>query len=184
MRVWSSGSGRFHSGRPGKARVALIAVPLLLAGCGSSAARAGDRLMPLRVPARVEVRAASVDGLGTVLVDGTGHALYLFPPDARRHVTCVGACAGTWPPLVVASRTGVHAGPGALGSELGTVRDPNTGARDVTYAGYPLYRYAGDVAPGTANGQALRLNGGPWYVLTPHGDPVLTQPPYTVDGSA
>jgi hypothetical protein len=59
---------------------------------------------------------------------------------------------------------------------LSTVADPNTGARVVTYAGYPLYRYAGDLAAGTANGQALFVDGGPWYVLDPDGQPVTTDP--------
>ena len=43
----------------------------------------------------------------------------------------------------------------------------------MTYDGWPLYRYAGDVDPGTANGQGLTLNGGPWYVMRPSGQPVV-----------
>ena len=30
-----------------------------------------------------------------------------------------------------------------------------------------------DVDPGTANGQGLTLNGGPWYVMRPSGQPVV-----------
>jgi hypothetical protein len=52
--------------------------------------------------------------------------------------------------------------------------DPNTGARIVTYGGYPLYRYAGDIDPGSANGQGLFLNGGPWYALDPQARPITT----------
>ena len=59
-------------------------------------------------------------------------------------------------------------------ADLATLVDPNTGARIVTYGGFPLYRYAGDLQPGSANGQDLFLNGGPWYVLDPQARPITT----------
>jgi predicted lipoprotein with Yx(FWY)xxD motif len=157
--------------------LALTAAAVSLAGCGSGGSGgSGDAVLPLNVPLHVSVDVRHVDGLGDVLVDGQGRTLYMFPPDAGRGVTCTGACAGTWPPLVIADSRTPTAGAGVIKSDLGTVADPNTGARVVTYAGYPLYRYAGDVAAGTANGQALFLNGGPWYVVDPDGQPVTTDP--------
>ena len=111
-----------------------------------------------------------------MLTDTSGHVLYMFPPDARRRVSCTGACAGTWPPLAVADGRTPRAAAGVRADELGTLPDPNTGARVVTYAAQPLYRYAGDLAPGVANGQALNLNGGPWYVVTTAGTPLTTVP--------
>jgi predicted lipoprotein with Yx(FWY)xxD motif len=157
--------------------LALTAAAAALAGCGSGGSGgSADTVLPLPVPLRVSVDVRPVDGLGDVLVDGQGRALYMFPPDAGRGVTCTGACAGTWPPLVIADSHAPTGGAGVIQSDLGTVADPNTGARVVTYAGYPLYRYAGDVAAGTANGQALFLDGGPWYVVDPDGQPVTTDP--------
>ena len=149
-----------------------LPVLLLAAACGHPATR-GDALLQLPVPRQVHLDVHHVDGLGSVLTDGQGRTLYMFPPDARRDVTCTGACAGTWPPLVIGRHDTPHAGAGVRQDQLGTLPDPNTGARIVTYAGYPLYRYAGDVTAGTANGQGLFLNGGPWYVLNPAtGQPV------------
>lgn len=128
--------------------------------------------MKLAIPRHTTVDVRAVDGLGPILTDDRGRTLYLFPPDAKSRVSCTGPCAGTWPPLVIA--TGSRPTPGAhvRAGELGTVADPNSGARVVTYAGYPLYRYAGDIQAGTANGQDLFLNGGPWYAITPDGQPV------------
>lgn len=161
--------------------VALAAAVLAGAGCSSGggsagSGRAGGSLLPLAVPLHVSVGVRQVDGLGRVLVDGQGRTLYMFPPDAGRGVTCTGACAGTWPPLVIADSNAPTADAGVIKADLSTVADPNTGARVVTYAGYPLYRYAGDVGAGTANGQALFLDGGPWYVLDPDGQPVTVRP--------
>ncbi len=150
----------------------------LLAACTSSGSAATDRdaLLLQRVPAHVTVTTGKVPGLGTVLTDAAGHVLYMFPPDAGSRVSCVGPCAGTWPPLVIADGGVPKAAGGVNRQDLKTLPDPNTGARIVTYAGFPLYRYAGDVRPRQANGQALFDNGGPWYALTADGQPVTIDP--------
>jgi hypothetical protein len=55
--------------------------------------------------------------------------------------------------------------------------DPDpAGGRVVTYARWPLYTYAADTRPGVANGQALNLNGGLWYVLSPTGKVIRNKP--------
>lgn len=156
-----------------------VALTVVLAGCAQHPAPAGDALLRLSVPAQVTVAAHPVGGLGVVLTDAAGRTLYMFPPDAGGHVTCTGGCAGTWPPLVTASNSTPMAGPGVNPADLGTLVDPNSGAAILTYTGYPLYRYAGDLGPGTANGQGLFLNGGPWYALSPDGNPV-TNPVTTI----
>ncbi|MCE5291008.1 MAG: hypothetical protein LLG14_17470 [Nocardiaceae bacterium] len=43
----------------------------------------------------------------------------------------------------------------------------------VTYAGWPLYRYAADLTPGEINGQGLNLNGDQWYLMSPDGTPII-----------
>lgn len=169
---------RLAAGRRPSVRVAVGAVLILLlaalSGCGSSTHR-GDPLLMIRVPNRVTVTTATVRGLGPVLTDARGHTLYEFPIDARRHVSCTGGCAGTWPPLVIAAGHSPTAAGAANSALLGTMPDPNTGARVVTYDGYPLYLYDNDTAPDTANGQDLQSDGGPWYTLTPAGRPLTTQ---------
>jgi hypothetical protein len=46
----------------------------------------------------------------------------------------------------------------------------------VTYAHWPLYTYVSDTAPGQASGQALNLNGGLWYVISPSGKLITKKP--------
>lgn len=141
--------------------VLLLAVAALatLAGCGSK---------PVTPPT---VKTATIGGLGTILVNGQGHTLYMFVPDARRSVTCTGTCAGIWPPLKTAPGKTAKAGPGVQASLLGT--DPSGTSTVVTYDKWPLYTYAADINPGDVVGQALDLNGGYWYVLRPDGTPVV-----------
>jgi predicted lipoprotein with Yx(FWY)xxD motif len=46
------------------------------------------------------------------------------------------------------------------------------GANQVTYNGWPLYRYVKDVGPQTATGQDVSEFGGEWYLVTPTGEEV------------
>ncbi len=161
----------------------VLAVAATACQASSGPTPAGDDLLsPGPAPERVTLQTTSVRGLGPILTDGAGRALYMFPPDARAEVRCVGPCAGTWPTLTVSTSGRVTTQGGARPRLVGTLRDPNTGTRVVTYRGNPLYLYAGDVRAGQANGQGLFLDGGPWYVLTPSGQPVTAE--VTASGAA
>jgi predicted lipoprotein with Yx(FWY)xxD motif len=114
--------------------------------------------------------------MGTVLVNSSGDALYMFVPDGRRQVTCTSMCAATWPPLRVSTSATLSAGPGVKSALLGSDPDPAGGSRVVTYNGWPLYTYTADVQPGQYTGQGIDLNGGDWYLMRPSGKPLETQP--------
>lgn len=120
-----------------------------------------------------EVATASTD-LGDVLVDGDGYTLYVFEPDDRSDPTCVDACLDAWPPLF--SEGEPVAGDGVDESLLGTVGVD--GADQVTYDGWPLYRFAGDTEAGETTGQG---SGGVWFVVGPDGRPIEADPD-TSDG--
>ncbi len=151
---------------------ALLAALLLVSGCGGSG---GSSAGTQGHGPTVTVMARSVPGVGRVLVTSNGYTLYMFQPDDRRSVTCTGVCTGTWPPLMLPSGGRAVAGPGVKSSLLGSDPDP-AGGRVVTYDGWPLYTYTGDVQPGQATGQGIDLNGGEWYVLRPSGAPLIPAP--------
>jgi predicted lipoprotein with Yx(FWY)xxD motif len=104
--------------------------------------------------------------LGTVLVDGHGRTLYLFEKDKSPMSTCYGACASIWPPVTAAGRP--VAGPGVSAARLRSVKRRD-GKLGLTYAGHPLYLYAGDATAGDVKGQGLDQFGAKWYVLAPSG---------------
>jgi predicted lipoprotein with Yx(FWY)xxD motif len=110
--------------------------------------------------------AVRASAYGPILFDGRGHALYAFTRDARGgRSTCYGACSKAWPPYVV--RGSLSSGSGARRSLLGTVPRRN-GARQVTYAGRPLYYYVGD---GRLQVRCQNVDefGGLWLVLRGSG---------------
>jgi predicted lipoprotein with Yx(FWY)xxD motif len=150
----------------------LVALALLAAGCGGSPP---SRAKSPRSSVTVTILAKSLPQVGTVLVNNRGYALYMFVPDGRKAVTCTGICAATWPPVKLPAGAALAAGPGVRSSLLGTDPDP-AGGRVVTYAGWPLYAYTGDVQAGQATGQGIDLNGGDWYVIRPSGAPLTVGP--------
>jgi predicted lipoprotein with Yx(FWY)xxD motif len=100
--------------------------------------------------------------LGRVLVDAHGRTLYLFEPDRYGQSVCNGKCAIAWPPLLTSGSP--RAGTGVRGALLGTTRRTD-GKLQVTYQGYPLYRFVKDTRAGQTRGQGLDGFGGEWYVL-------------------
>ncbi|HUE27018.1 MAG TPA: hypothetical protein VMP89_09605 [Solirubrobacteraceae bacterium] len=122
-----------------------------------------------------KIATATISKLGPVLVNAQGHTLYIFAPDKDKKVTCTGGCAAVWPPATVPSGQKAAASGSVKQSLLGS--DPNpSGGQVITYAGWPLYTYVADSAAGTATGQAINLNGGLWYVISPSGTVIKTKP--------
>lgn len=92
------------------------------------------------------------DGQGR-LVDGQGRALYVYDADAvPGQSACTGPCAAVWPPLEAPAAASAPQGFGRI------VRAD--GRRQWAWQGRPLYRYAGDAAPGDARGDGLN---GTWH---------------------
>jgi len=107
---------------------------------------------------------STVDGAsGTYLVDGDGRTLYLFTLDGPGVSACDGACLVTWPALLADGEVAV--GGSADAALLGTLVRAD-GSVQVTYAGQPLYTYAGDAAAGDVNGQGVD---DVWFLVAPDG---------------
>jgi predicted lipoprotein with Yx(FWY)xxD motif len=161
----------------------LAVLPVLIAaGCGSSSntnssANSGGSAYPSgtanNTPAKTTAAGATVatrkTALGTILVDSSGQTLYLFEKDKGSMSACDGACASAWPPLTTTGKPKPAGGIDA--AKLGTSKRSD-GTSEVTYAGHPLYTYAGDNGPGATTGQHVDAFGAEWYVLSPQGSKI------------
>jgi predicted lipoprotein with Yx(FWY)xxD motif len=98
---------------------------------------------------------------GTVLANPHGMTVYYYSADKKGSgvSACTGTCATEWPPVISPVR--IPAGI-KLAGKVGYIVRAN-GVRQVTINGYPVYRYAGDHAPGEANGNGI---GDVWHVFT------------------
>ena len=155
-----------------KLRIAAVAVVAAsIAVAASSSAFAGAQ----HVAKAPVVQTKKINGLGVILVNGSGRTLYMFKPDKQKRVTCKGQCAAIWPPMKLKAGQKATVAGAAKKSLLGS--DPNpSGGRVVTYNRWPLYTYVADSKPGQATGQAIDLNGGLWYVLSPSGKVIKKKP--------
>jgi predicted lipoprotein with Yx(FWY)xxD motif len=169
----------------------LVGASLALAACGgssgtssssqatasaaSSATAASTTTAAAPATGGVKITSAAIPGLGPVLVNAQGRTLYIFVPDKHSKVTCVSACAAIWPPAFVPSGQKPVAAGSVKQSLLASDPDP-AGGQVITYAGWPLYTYVPDSSAGQHTGQALNLNGGLWYVISPAGTVITKKP--------
>ena len=151
-------------------RIALVAFAAAIAVLAGSSSTAKSGVASVRHATKAAtVTTRKIKKLGTVLVNSRGRTLYMFVPDHQKRVTCKGSCAAAWPPLKLKKGQTPTAGGAAKKKLLGM------DGRVVTYSRWPLYTYVGDQKAGQATGQALDLNGGLWYVLSPSGKIIKTR---------
>ncbi|WP_433262221.1 hypothetical protein ACQPZF_28870 [Actinosynnema sp. CS-041913] len=102
--------------------------------------------------------------VGWFVADAGGFALYRYDKDTAKppKSTCDGECLKTWPPVLVGEHTMTS---GVDPTLVGSVARSD-GKKQVTLAGWPLYRYTGDKKAGDLAGQG---KGGTWFAITPEG---------------
>ena len=165
-----------------------LALVGLLAACGGSGGTSStislaaydpvaddSEVQPAGVTTVAVVKVMPTPELGRVLVDSGGMTVYdshgdnpmLYQFNRPPTPSCYKACAMVWRPVLTA------AAPKAMGGAdvdlLGTIRRED-GSRQVTYAGHPLYTYAGDKRPGETNGDYTVSFGEAWHALEPDGE--------------
>jgi predicted lipoprotein with Yx(FWY)xxD motif len=135
---------------------------------GKSAAATETTEAPSAAAEAAPVSLGSAAKVGKVLVDSKGMTLYYFEKDKKGSGVskCEGACAEAWPPLL--SEGEPEATSGVNASMLGSI-ERSEGTTQVTYAGWPLYTFAGDLKPGEDNGTDSHAFGAAWYPLHANG---------------
>ena len=148
----------------GRMSIALLAVASVIAAVGCARAIPTSQGGPATV-------SADHSELGTYLADESGHVLYLFEKDENDESYCTDACASVWPPYETSAQP--MAGPSVSQKKLGTI-SRDDGGTQVTYAGVPLYYYAGDGGkPDETKGEGIEQFGAEWYLVSPKdGGPV------------
>ncbi|MEV6345569.1 hypothetical protein [Actinoplanes sp. NPDC051851] len=104
--------------------------------------------------------------IGETVTEVRGFTLYTFtkddtdPPASQ----CTGDCATRWPPVLIQAGGRVFVD-GLENPAVSAIRRPD-GTVQVTLAGRPVYRFAGDTVPGEFNGQGVD---GAWFAVKPDG---------------
>ncbi len=104
---------------------------------------------------------------GTILVGSNGRTLYRYTLDRKGVNRCSSnaTCNKYWPALLVKPTVKPTVAAGANARLVGTIKATH-GMLQVTYAGFPLYFFAGDKAAGQTAGQGFQSE---WYVVNTAG---------------
>ena len=154
----SAGSASAATTRPiatAAPATAAPATPLAAAGAPTLGGSSPVAAVGLTLQIREDPR------LGKILTDSAGRALYRYDNDTKGASNCAGACAASWPPLVL--RSGDPKGPTDLKGDLTTLARSD-GGRQVTYNDAPLYYFVSDTASNDTKGEGV---GGVWHVVRP-----------------
>ena len=103
------------------------------------------------------VSTKSVSGVGTVLVDSSGQALYTNNRDSGMNVACTASCNAIWVPLMAPSGGQPSSSDQAVQSKLGVLK--SSGGSQVSFGGKPLYTFAQD-GSGQVTGNGVTDNFG------------------------
>jgi len=145
---------------------AAVAAALTLAACGGSSNSGTET--PARAATSDTVGVQKVTGIGRVLVDSSGMALYTPDQEGNGKIVCTNSCTSEWQPVDVA-----HGKPtAAMGAgRVGVIKRPD-GARQVTLDGMPLYTFVQD-SPGQITGDGFQDQFGgtsfTWHVVLAGG---------------
>jgi predicted lipoprotein with Yx(FWY)xxD motif len=125
----------------------------------------------------INIKAAKEPDFGDYLRVGNDLTLYMFELDTPKTSNCydttspASSCATVWPPYLIASGVTPTVGPGLTLSLLSTTVRKD-GKIQLTYNGWPLYYYRGEVnppAPFKVKCQAILESGGLWFIISPNG---------------
>lgn len=136
----------------------------LVAAIGAGGAMAASATLG---SSAASVKAVDNAKFGMVLVAANGRTLYRYTLDSKgvNRCTKVAICAKYWSRLLVKPGVKPAAGSGVKASLLGTMKATG-GMRQVTYARWPLYTFAGDSKAGQTNGENFQKQ---WYVVNTKG---------------
>ena len=152
---------------------AAVAASLTLAACGGDDTSSSSTAA---AAASKTVQVKHVDGLGDVLVDSTGKALYSPEKETAKKIRCTGDCLTFWQPLEAgAAKPKAADGVGTL-----AVIDRPDGKRQVAAGGKPLYTFSEDTA-GKITGDGFKEKFGGrtfvWHVVLAGSSPAATSTP-------
>lgn len=148
----------------------------LLAACGGSGAggygsAGGGSTSGSSGSGNATIMTHTDAGVGTVLTDGSGKTLYSPKEEANGKISCTDACVGFWFPVI--SSSAKVSSNATLPGKLATIKRPDSGKRQVTYNGKPLYTFKLDPGPGDTKGNDFSDSFGSkkftWFAVTAKG---------------
>ena len=143
----------------------------LLSAAGAATVASAESSAPTAHASRAAIVGVHHSSLGSILVSSSGRTLYEFTRDHAGKSSCatISGCSETWPPL---KTTGKPAARSGVKASLLSSINLSGGGKQATYAGHPLYLYAGDSGTAETSYVGVKEFGGNWYAINASGHPV------------
>lgn len=143
----------------------------LLSAAGAATAAGAASTVPAAHASRAAIVGVHHSSLGSILVSSSGRTLYEFTRDHAGKSSCaaISGCPEAWPPLRTTGKPTARSGVKA--SLLSSINLAG-GGKQVTYAGHPLYLYAGDSGTAETSYVGVKEFGGNWYAINASGHAV------------
>ncbi|MDM5224855.1 hypothetical protein QUF73_01385 [Cytobacillus sp. NJ13] len=106
-----------------------------------------------------ELQLMENEKIGKYLTDAEGMALYYFAKDQPNTSNCSGDCLENWPAFYSED---LAVPEGFNKEDFGTITRADTGEKQTTYKGYPLYYFIKDGASGDVKGQGVK---DVWFIV-------------------
>jgi predicted lipoprotein with Yx(FWY)xxD motif len=126
------------------------ATALVLSACGGGGGGGGASQAAAPAKSASALSVKQLPGVGQVLVDAQGKAVYTSDQEKSGKVVCDKACTSFWDPVGASGAAPKIANAG----KLGVITRPD-GKRQLTANGRPLYTFAED-SPGKAMGNGFK----------------------------
>jgi predicted lipoprotein with Yx(FWY)xxD motif len=164
-------------------RAAAVSAAVLACAAGASAIASASGRTAASTAGRAAKVQVSRTSIGDILTTSQGLTVYEFTRDRAGKDSCVkvSGCIQIWPALLTSGKP--VAGSGVKSSLLSTTRLPD-GASQVTYAGHPLYLYAGDSRPRDTGYVGVSSFGGTWEAVSAAGQGVKASKSSAASGAA
>jgi len=147
-----------------KGTIATVALGAAAVGVSTLAFAAPASAKGDSVSKVVTIKTEHVAKVGTVLASSTGLTLYRYTVDPAGEVTCTGACAKAWPPMLLPKGvTHIKVPHGVKGL---TVRKVHGGRLQVFFHNQALYTFVSDTKKGQDTGQGVENE---WYAVLADG---------------
>lgn len=129
------------------------AAGLTVAACGSGSSGGSGSGSGSGSASGAVVTTHDTSALGQVYADTAGDTAYAADQEAGGQISCTAGCLLFWHPVLAgsASTAGLPGGAG-----FGTVKRPDSGQRQVTLQGRPLYTFTEDKKPGDTAGEGFK----------------------------
>jgi len=122
-----------------------------------------------------QLQSVTVKPYSGILANSKKVALYLLTVEKGGKLHCTGMCVTYWPPLLVPTATKSIPVSKSVKGKIGFVKRTSK-LKQVTFNGYPVYRYSGDSGPNQVNGEGTPADGGTWYLVNATTTSVASTP--------